>query len=66
MSEPRIEAGKIYWICVDNASFQVEAIRPTTLSGWWLCKSVSMGDQIVVPATSLQVDRDASGETSEP
>jgi hypothetical protein len=55
-----IEPGKVYWIIMDKARFQVRALRPSVLTGWWHCETVTDGSPIVVPQAALVEDEPTS------
>lgn len=55
----RIEADRVYWVVFDQVRFKVRAVRPTTLEGWWLCKTEQDGDKVVVPEEALELDTEA-------
>ena len=58
MEKQPIQSGEAYWVELEKTRFQVRAVRPAALSGWWLCEGVSTGDPLVIPEDKLQPAED--------
>jgi hypothetical protein len=48
-----IEPGKTYCVTVDNVRFQVTALRPSAIKGWWLCETQRLRERIMLPQRVL-------------
>ena len=59
-----IEAGKRYIVGYAGTSFQIVAIRPSAVKGWWFCRTADTLEDAVFPAAAFI--REVSSEERPP